>query len=128
MGEIDRVSQQLEAWSEEKQLELVPLHGSLPLEAQRKALQKSPRRKVILSTNIAESSVTIDGVACVIDSGLSKNMKFDLRTGFSRLELGRISKASGQQRAVRAARQFPGACYRLWNKLDENTMPGQDTP
>jgi ATP-dependent RNA helicase HrpB len=128
VGEIDRASQNLEAWAAEKNLELVPLHGSLPLEAQRKALQKSARRKVLLSTNIAESSVTVDGVACVIDSGLAKNMKFDLRTGFSRLEMSRISRASSQQRAGRSARQFPGICFRMWNKLDEGSMPGHDIP
>lgn len=128
VGEIDRATQNLEAWANEKNIELVPLHGSLPLEAQRKALQKSSRRKILLSTNIAESSVTVDGVACVIDSGLAKNMKFDLRTGFSRLEMSRISKASSQQRAGRSARQYPGVCYRLWNKLDEGSMPGHDIP
>lgn len=128
VGEIERASQQLDVWSTENNIELVPLHGSLPLEAQRQALQKSSRRKVLLSTNIAESSVTVDGVACVVDSGLAKNMKFDLRTGFSRLELGRISKASAQQRAGRSARQFPGVCYRLWNKLDEGSMPGHEIP
>jgi len=128
VGEIDRATQNLEAWAGEKNIELVPLHGSLPLEAQRRALQKSSRRKILLSTNIAESSVTVDGVACVIDSGLAKNMKFDLRTGFSRLEMSRISKASAQQRAGRSARQFPGTCYRMWNKLDEGSMPGHDIP
>jgi ATP-dependent helicase HrpB len=128
VGEIERATRQLESWADEKQMDLVPLHGSLPLEAQRKALQKGTRRRLLLSTNIAESSVTLDGVACVIDTGLAKNMKFDLRTGFSRLELGRISKASAQQRAGRAARQFPGVCYRLWNKLDEGSMPGHDIP
>lgn len=128
VGEIDRASQQLETWAKEKNIDLVPLHGSLPLEAQRKALQKGTRRKILLSTNIAESSVTVDGVACVIDTGLAKNMKFDLRTGFSRLELGRISKASSQQRAGRSARQFPGVCYRMWSKMDETSMPGHDIP
>jgi len=128
VGEIDRTTQNLETWAAEKNIELVPLHGSLPLEAQRKALQKSSRRKILLSTNIAESSVTVDGVACVIDSGLAKNMKFDLRTGFSRLEMSRISKASAQQRAGRSARQFPGVCFRMWNKLDEGSMPGHDIP
>ncbi len=128
VGEIDHASQNLETWAAEKNIELVPLHGSLPLEAQRKALQKSSRRKILLSTNIAESSVTVDGVACVVDSGLAKNMKFDLRTGFSRLEMSRISRASAQQRAGRSARQFPGVGFRLWNKLDEASMPGHDIP
>lgn len=128
VGEIDRAQQHLESWAQEKNLDLIPLHGSLPLESQRRALQKGPRRKILLSTNIAESSVTVDGVACVIDSGLAKNMKFDLRTGFSRLEMNRISKASAQQRAGRSARQFPGVCYRLWNKMDEGSMPAHDIP
>ncbi|MBC7370830.1 MAG: ATP-dependent RNA helicase, partial [Bdellovibrionaceae bacterium] len=127
-GEIDRTLQVIQSWAEQNNIDVVPLHGSLPLEAQQKALRAAPRRRVILSTNIAESSVTVDGVACVIDTGLAKNMKFDLRTGFSRLELGRISRASAQQRAGRSARQFPGVCYRLWNKLDENSMPGHEVP
>ncbi|RYZ64921.1 MAG: ATP-dependent helicase HrpB, partial [Proteobacteria bacterium] len=127
-GEIDRTHQNIQTWAEENAIDIVPLHGSLQLEAQQKALRAGPRRRIILSTNIAESSVTVDGVACVIDTGLAKNMKFDLRTGFSRLELGRISKASAQQRAGRSARQYPGVCYRLWNKLDESSMPAHEIP
>ncbi|KHD89549.1 MAG: helicase [Bdellovibrio sp. ArHS] len=119
VGEIDRAQNTLQAWADTKNIELVPLHGSLNIEDQRRALQKSSRQRVVLSTNIAESSVTIDGVNTVIDSGLAKNMKQDHRTGFSRLELGRISLSSAIQRAGRAARQFPGVCYRLWNKHDE---------
>ncbi|WP_374029164.1 ATP-dependent helicase HrpB [Bdellovibrio bacteriovorus] len=119
VGEIDRSKDLLQAWADTKNIELIPLHGSLNLEDQRKALQKSSRQRVILSTNIAESSVTLDGVNTVIDSGLAKNMKQDHRTGFSRLELGRISLSSSIQRAGRAARQFPGVAYRLWNKMDE---------
>ncbi|RYG71957.1 DEAD/DEAH box helicase, partial [bacterium] len=71
-GEIDRTRQNLQAWADERKIELVPLHGSLPLEAQRSALRASDRRRIVLATNIAESSVTVDGVACVIDTGLSK--------------------------------------------------------
>ncbi|UXR64515.1 ATP-dependent helicase HrpB [Bdellovibrio bacteriovorus] len=119
VGEIDRAKDALQVWADSKGLELVPLHGSLSLEDQRKALKKSSSQRVILSTNIAESSVTLDGVNTVIDSGLAKNMKQDHRTGFSRLELGRISLSSAIQRAGRAARQFPGICYRMWNKMDE---------
>lgn len=126
VGEIERSLGLLEEWAHTRDIFLVPLHGSLPLEAQRKALQKASRRRIVLATNIAESSVTVDGVGCVIDSGLSRSMRFDARTGFSRLELGRISRSSSQQRAGRAARQFPGVCYRLWNKLDEASMPAQD--
>lgn len=119
VGEIDRAVNALQDWSQTKNIELVPLHGSLNIEDQRRALKKATRQRVILSTNIAESSVTLDGVNTVIDSGLAKNMKQDHRTGFSRLELGRISLSSAIQRSGRAARQFPGICYRLWNKMDE---------
>lgn len=119
VGEIDRTKDALQSWADSKNIELIPLHGSLSLEDQRKALKKASSQRVILSTNIAESSVTLDGVNTVIDSGLAKNMKQDHRTGFSRLELGRISLSSAIQRAGRAARQFPGICYRMWNKMDE---------
>ncbi|WP_415063376.1 ATP-dependent helicase HrpB [Bdellovibrio sp.] len=119
VGEIDRAQNALQAWADSKNLELIPLHGTLNIEDQRRALQKSLRQRIVLSTNIAESSVTLDGVNTVIDSGLAKNMRQDHRTGFSRLELGRISLSSAIQRSGRAARQFPGVCYRLWNKMDE---------
>ncbi|MEK2646502.1 ATP-dependent helicase HrpB [Bdellovibrio sp. BCCA] len=126
VGEIDRAQNTLQGWADSRNIEIVPLHGSLNLEDQRKALQKSARQRIILSTNIAESSVTLDGVNTVIDSGLAKNMKQDHRTGFSRLELGRISLSSAIQRAGRAARQFPGVCYRLWNKMDELSFNKSD--
>lgn len=119
VGEIDRTKNTLQTWADGKNIDLIPLHGSLNIDDQRRALQKSSRQRIILSTNIAESSVTLEGVNTVIDSGLAKNMKQDHRTGFSRLELGRISLSSAIQRAGRAARQFPGICYRLWNKMDE---------
>ena len=119
VGEIDRTRETISAWADSKNIDLVVLHGSLGLDDQRKALQKGSRQRIILSTNIAESSVTLDGVNTVIDSGLAKNMKQDYRTGFSRLELTRISLSSAIQRAGRAARQFPGVAYRLWNKMDE---------
>lgn len=126
VGEIDRAQNALQNWADEKNLVLVPLHGSLNIDEQRRALQRSSRQRVILSTNIAESSVTLDGVNTVIDSGLAKNMKQDHRTGFSRLELGRISLSSAIQRSGRAARQFPGVCYRMWNKMDELSFGKSD--
>ncbi|QDK44298.1 ATP-dependent helicase HrpB [Bdellovibrio sp. ZAP7] len=122
VGEIERAKNTLEDWANGKGIDLIPLHGSLNLEDQRRALQKGARQRIILSTNIAESSVTLDGVNTVIDSGLAKNMKQDYRTGFSRLELGRISLSSAIQRAGRAARQFPGFAYKMWNKLDEHSF------
>lgn len=128
LGEIERAREMLTAWAEGKNISVLPLHGSLPLEEQRAALQKSPRQRILLSTNIAESSVTIDGVNTVIDSGLAKVMRQDLRTGFSRLELSRISLSSAVQRAGRAARQYPGTAYRLWNKMDELSFAKSEVP
>ena len=128
VGEIERAKQSLLAWASSKNIEIICLHGSLPLEAQRKALQKSSQQRIILSTNIAESSVTLEGVNMVIDSGLAKVMKQDLRTGFSRLELSRISLSSAIQRAGRAARQFPGICYKMWSQHDEQLFKKSDIP
>lgn len=127
VGEIERTKNLLEDWANGRGVELVILHGTLGLEEQRKALQKTSSQRIILSTNIAESSVTLDGVNTVIDSGLAKNMKQDYRTGFSRLELGRISLSSAIQRAGRAARQFPGVSYRMWNKMDELSFTKSET-
>ncbi len=126
--EIENTKQRLLIWANTNNIEIISLHGSLPLEMQRKALQKSSRQRIILSTNIAESSVTLDGVNIVIDSGLAKIMKQDLRTGFSRLELARINLSSAMQRAGRAARQFPGMCYRMWTQADEQSFIKFDIP
>ncbi|MBX3032493.1 MAG: ATP-dependent helicase HrpB [Bdellovibrionaceae bacterium] len=128
VGEIERVRERLADWARGKNVDLVPLHGSLPLEEQRRALQKGARARVVLSTNIAESSVTVDGVDTVIDSGLAKSNRFDVRTGFSRLELGRISLSSAVQRSGRAARQYPGRGIRLWSPHDELALPKDDVP
>lgn len=128
VGEIERVRENISSWAETKNIIVVPLHGSLPLEEQRRALQKSARQRIILSTNISESSVTIDGVDTVIDSGLAKVMRQDLRTGFSRLELSRISLSSAIQRSGRSARQFPGTSYRMWNKFDEAAFAKSEVP
>lgn len=100
-----------------------PLMGSLSLDEQLMALQPAKKRKIILSTNVAESSVTIDGIDTVIDTGLHRSVSLHPQTGFERIELKRISKASAHQRAGRAARQFPGTCLRLWTKADELSMP-----
>ncbi len=119
VGEIERVQSTIQDWADSKYILIQTLHGSLPLEEQKKALQKQSQQRVILSTNIAESSVTIDGVNTVIDTGLAKVMRQDHKTGFQRLELSRISLSSAIQRSGRAARQYPGMCYRMWNKHDE---------
>jgi ATP-dependent helicase HrpB len=118
-AEIRRVHQQLaDALGESPQVLLCPLHGELDLAAQRAAIDPAPpgKRKVVLATNIAETSLTIDGVRVVIDAGLARVPRFDPGSGMTRLDTQRISKASATQRAGRAGRLEPGVCYRLWSQ------------
>ena len=97
---------------------MLPLFGDLSAEAQRAALAPAApgARKVVLATNIAETSLTIEGVRVVIDSGLVRRARFDPATGMGRLETQRISRASAEQRQGRAGRTQPGACYRAWGE------------
>jgi ATP-dependent helicase HrpB len=118
-AEIRRVHQQLaDALGENAQVLLCPLHGELDLAAQRAAIDPAPagKRKVVLATNIAETSLTINGVRVVIDAGLARVPRFDPGSGMARLDTQRISKASATQRAGRAGRLEPGVCYRLWSQ------------
>ncbi len=126
LSEISRLQRALQEASWAAKLLVLPLSGSLALDDQLKALKPASQRKIILSTNVAESSVTVDGIDTVIDSGLARDIELHPRTGFERLELRRISKASAQQRAGRAARQFAGRCLKLWTKMDELSMPDYD--
>ncbi|HEV7431562.1 MAG TPA: ATP-dependent helicase HrpB [Steroidobacteraceae bacterium] len=116
-GEIRRVHSQL-ADMVTSQLRVLPLYGELSAEEQDAALAQSPAgvRRIVLATNIAETSVTIPGVTVVIDSGLARRSRFDPVTGMSRLEVMRISRAAADQRAGRAGRTAPGVCYRLWSE------------
>lgn len=97
-------------------ISLISLYGEMPIDKQSEALapDKNGRRRIVLATNIAESSVTLPGVRAVIDSGLSREPRFDPNSGFSRLETVMISQASADQRAGRAGRVAEGWCYRLW--------------
>jgi ATP-dependent helicase HrpB len=116
-GEIRRVQEMLANGDSV----IVPLHGNLPPAQQDQALRPdaSGRRKVILATSIAETSLTIDGVRVVVDAGLSRVPRFSARTGMTRLETVRVSRASATQRAGRAGRQAPGVCYRLWSEPEQ---------
>ncbi|MHC8353109.1 ATP-dependent helicase HrpB [Pseudomonas sp. RT4P38] len=118
-AEIRRVHQQLaDALGASTPVLLCPLHGELDLAAQRAAIDPAPAgfRKVVLATNIAETSLTIDGVRVVIDAGLARVPRFDPGSGMTRLDTQRISRASATQRAGRAGRLEPGVCYRLWSQ------------
>ncbi|MDX6752384.1 ATP-dependent helicase HrpB [Geminicoccaceae bacterium 1502E] len=112
------------------QVELHALFGDLTRERQDAALlpAQAGRRKVVLATNIAETSLTIEGVSVVIDGGLARRPRFSPRTGMSRLETVRISRASAAQRRGRAGRLGPGVCYRLWAATDDMILPAFDPP
>ena len=107
-----------------------PLYGNLSPEMQRKAIAppKEGERKVVLATPIAETSLTIEGVRIVIDSGLYKKLVFDSNTGLSHLETARISRDMATQRMGRAGRVAEGICYRLWQKTSEHLMAERRTP
>ncbi len=107
---------------------VLALHGDLSPEEQDRALAPSSSPKLILSTNVAESSVTIDGVAAVIDSGLARLASSSPWTGLSTLSLEKISRASATQRAGRAGRTRPGTCVRLYTKGDLERRPDHDAP
>ncbi|WP_267118532.1 helicase-related protein, partial [Xanthomonas sacchari] len=101
---------------EGSEVEVLPLHGELPVEQQTKVLQPDSqgRRRVVLATNVAESSVTLPGVRVVIDAGLAREPHYDPNSGFSRLDVTTIAQASADQRAGRAGRVASGWAYRLW--------------
>lgn len=132
-GEIHRVQELLEdaARLGDRALanvDLLPLYSALRPEAQDRALMPSRRRKVVLATNIAETSVTLDGVTTVVDSGLARAPRWDVALGLDRLELGRISAASADQRAGRAGRTGPGVCRRLWTAAEQRALAPFDAP
>ncbi|HCS19659.1 MAG TPA: ATP-dependent helicase HrpB [Bacteroidetes bacterium] len=111
-------------------IEIHPLYGMLPPARQMAAIYPSKKgnRKVVLATSIAETSLTIEGVKIVVDSGLGRKSKFDPRSGLSRLETVIISTGSADQRAGRAGRLAPGVCYRMWTLADHSRMQKHDVP
>lgn len=107
-----------------------PLYGLLSPQAQHQAIlpNKNGKRKVVLATSIAETSVTIEGIETVVDSGYGRTSKFNPRTGLSKLETNRISKDSADQRSGRAGRLGPGVCYRMWSRHTQSLMADYRTP
>jgi ATP-dependent helicase HrpB len=126
--EIRRAARLLEPAASRGEFVVLPLHGSLSSDEQDRALLPADRRKVVLATNIAETSLTIDGVRTVIDGGLARFASSDPTRGLDRLELGRISRASADQRAGRAGRTAPGRCIRLWAEREARGMAPFDPP
>ncbi len=129
VAEIRRVLERLEARGI-PDTDLCPLYGALPLAEQQNAIRPSPmgRRKVVLATNIAETSLTIEGIRLVMDSGLERVARFDPKSGLTRLVTQRISKASMTQRAGRAGRLEPGICWFLFAKEQAERAAEQSDP
>lgn len=128
-AEIRRTAQVLEQDDFERLL-IAPLYGALSSSQQDVALRPAPPglRKVVLASAVAETSLTIEGIEVVIDSGLSRRARFDPTSGMTRLETGPVSRASADQRRGRAGRTSPGLCYRLWHEAQERALPAFDRP
>ncbi len=127
-AEIRRGLRETQAVARRAGLLVLPLHGDLPLAEQDRAIAPASQRKVILATNVAESSVTVEGVTAVIDSGLARIATYSQWTGLPTLNLGRVSKASAKQRAGRAGRTGPGRVLRLYTIEDYLRRPEHDEP
>lgn len=111
-----------------ERLAFIPLHGELPPEDQDRAFAPNELRKVIVSTNVAETSVTIDGVRHVVDSGIARIARYDSERGIGTLLIEEISRASAEQRKGRAGRTAPGTCHRLWSESNHLNRPERNTP
>jgi ATP-dependent helicase HrpB len=129
-GEIRRTLELLKGDPACAGIDLYPLYGDLSYSEQEQAINPSPagRRKVVLSTNIAETSLTIEGVRVVIDSGWQRIPRFEPRSGLTRLETVRVSRAAATQRAGRAGRLEPGVCYHLWNETTQQGLVPYNNP
>lgn len=127
-SEISRVEQSLQDLATSEGLHLRPLHGDLAIEAQQAAILPGPGRRVVLATNIAETSLTIEGVRVVVDSGLARVSRFDSGLGLSRLSTVRIARDNADQRAGRAGRLGPGAAFRLWTESTQRALPATRAP
>lgn len=127
-GEIRRTAAAL-AQRLSPDVALYPLYGDLSRSQQDHALLPQPgHRRVVLATSIAETSLTIEGISAVVDSGWSRRPRFDPNSGLSRLQTVRVSRASADQRAGRAGRLGPGDCYRLWTAAEQARLPEQHPP
>ncbi len=124
VGEIQRLKRLLEEADLAGNIQLCPLYGDLPRDAQQQAINPSldGERKIVLATSIAETSLTIEGVRVVVDSGLQRQPRFDPQSGMSRLETTALTQASATQRSGRAGRVAAGVCYRLWSQEDHKRL------
>lgn len=129
-GEIRQVEQRLAASNLGRHIRISPLHGNLPLAAQDQAIAgcRPGERKVVLATSIAETSLTVEGVHIVIDSGRMRVSRFSPRTGMAHLATVPVSRSAADQRRGRAGRIGPGVCYRLWTQQEDRQLVTSSTP
>src|SRR5438477_4779188 len=128
MAEINATLGAIRASRPGERIALIPLHGDLPPEEQDLAFQPHPLRKIVVATNVAETSVTIDGIRHVVDGGLARVGRYDAERGISTLFVEEISRASAEQRKGRAGRTAPGTCYRLWTESGQLNRSERNTP
>ena len=128
MAEINATLAALRTLRGPERLALIPLHGDLPPEQQDLAFAPSSLRKVVVATNVAETSVTIDGIRHVVDSGLARIARYDAERGINTLFIEPISRASAEQRKGRAGRTAPGTCLRLWTESGQLNRPERNPP
>ena len=126
--EISQTIEAIRRCAESRGFVLLPLHGELPPRDQDAAVARYDQRKVVVATNVAETSLTIDGIRCVIDSGLARIPRYDPYRGINTLLIERISRGSADQRAGRAGRTAPGLCRRLWSQEEHAHRPQQELP
>jgi ATP-dependent helicase HrpB len=129
-AEIRRAEERLRERIGDPAIVIAPLYGAMDMKAQDMALTPVPpgRRKVVLATSIAETSITIEGVRVVIDSGLARVPRFEPDVGVTRLETVRVSRAAADQRRGRAGRTGPGVCFRLWDEPQTQSLPAYPEP
>lgn len=131
VGEIRRVEEMLrDRLADDDEILVAPLYGDLDKQQQDAAISPAPpgKRKIVLATNVAETSLTIEGIAMVVDSGLMRESRFDPNTGMNRLVTTRISRASATQRSGRAGRLSEGHCLRLWSESQQRGLAAKNTP
>jgi ATP-dependent helicase HrpB len=128
VGEIRRTAAELQSLATESNAVVMELYGDLPLERQQSVLSPGDRRKIVLATNVAETSLTIEGITAVVDSGLARINRVDPSLGLNRLDICRISQASADQRAGRAGRTAPGVCLRLWTEAAQRALAEHELP
>jgi ATP-dependent helicase HrpB len=128
VAEIRQAQRELIAGGRAHSAAIMPLYADLPLADQQAVLERGKTRKIVLATNVAETSLTIEGVTAVVDSGLARVLRLDPALGIDRLETTRISRASADQRAGRAGRTAPGVCLRLWTEREQAGLRDFESP